>query len=207
MVDGLVLFAITEALFSASPGPAVAMVVAATMAGGMRTANAAVFGVLLGNTIYFVISCGLILSAAQYNDELFFYIKIIGAGYLLYLISGQYFGLTSRTTDKRAVRPEPHKRQHFFKSGLTMQLANPKTILFFSAFLPQFVDTRYSITLQLAIMAVLSWVIEYAILIAYIIAAGVLMGRFKVNWGGHLEHVANAVMVTAVGWGLFAGWH
>ena len=207
MLDGLILFAITEALFSVSPGPAVVLVMAATMAGGWKAGNGAVFGVLVGNLVYFVISCALVLSATQYNDELFLYIKIAGAGYLFYLIFVRYCRPASSTADEDVAQTQIQARNHFFKSSLVMQLSNPKTILFFSAFLPQFVDPRYDITLQFTIMAGLSWAIEYTILACYIFAGQMLLKRFKTdNLGNRLEHLGNAVMVIAIGWSLSTTW-
>lgn len=211
MLDTLLLFAITEALFSASPGPAIVMVVSAAMLGGWRTAHAAIFGVLLGNLIYFILSCVLVLGATQYNEQFFFYIKIAGAAYLGYLLLFRYFLHYFRVTEpdtapesmQPMVQSTVQTQKKLFLASLVMQLANPKTLLFFSAFLPQFVNIRYNILMQFSLMAGLSWMIEYTILIAYVGAARVLMQRFNARWGAHLEHIGNAVMVIAIGWSLY----
>lgn len=205
MISSLLLFSVTEAFFSASPGPAVAMVVSAAMLGGLRVANAAIFGVLVGNLIYFIISCGLLLSAAQYNDEFFLYVKLAGGGYLAYLLLVRYVFSSNRKEDEVGMSAK-HLRQNLFLCGLVMQLSNPKTILFFSAFLPQFIDTRYSLPLQFSIMAGLSWSIEYTILIAYATGAQLLVRRGNIKWGNQLEHFGNAAMGIAVGWSWFSIW-
>ncbi len=86
MVVSLLLYSLTEALFSASPGPAVVMIVALAISGSWKDVHAAIVGILLGNLIYFVISCVLILGVTQYDDDFFRYIKIAGAAYLLYFL-------------------------------------------------------------------------------------------------------------------------
>lgn len=202
MIVSLLLFSVTEALFSASPGPAVVMVVSATMSGGRRAAKAVVFGVLLGNLIYFVISCALFLGATRYNDQLFLYIKLAGAAYLVYLLFDRYFGSSRHKTDDTVNLPTHGAQKSLFFGGLAMQLANPKTILFFSAFLPQFINTNYNIPMQFAIMAGLSWSIEYTILAAYARGTQLLMHRFS-HWSSRLEHLGNVTMMAAVVWGLW----
>lgn len=206
MFQSLLLFSITEAFFSASPGPAVVMVVSAAMVGGWRVIHAVIFGVLLGNLFYFVISCAMVMGATQYNEAFFFYIKIAGAAYLVYLLIGRYCFSSKSNPDDEQQMLEQKMQKNFFKSGLAMQLANPKTILFFSAFLPQFVDIRYNIPMQFSMMAMLSWTIEYTILITYATGARLLLSRFNINWGDKLEHFGNAAMVFAVGWSLFSIW-
>ncbi len=87
-----------------------------------------------------------------------------------------------------------------------MQLANPKTILFFSAFLPQFVNADYNIPMQFSILALLSWSIEYAILLGYATATKSLLGRLATDWNNKLEHFGNAVMLVAIGWSMVSIW-
>lgn len=211
MLASLLLFAITEAFFSASPGPAVFMVISAMVVGGWRTAHCVVFGVLLGNLIYFIISCVLLLTATRYNQQFFVIIKLMGAAYLMYLRMDRYARArptqpeteyaTENATD--APPPDTHRRQQkFFLGALAMQLANPKTIVFFSVFLPQFIHADYNIPMQFAIMAGLSWSIEYTILFVYLNGTKLLMHRAG-NWHNRLEHLGNFAMLAAVAWSLF----
>src|SRR5205085_11985846 len=62
---------------------------------------------------------------------------------------------------------------HLFSNGLILQLANPKALLFFTALLPQFIDSTEPLGLQVAILAVTSVVIEFFVLFGY----GALAGR------------------------------
>jgi len=208
MTVSLLLFAATEAFFSASPGPAVVMVVSAMLLGGWRAAHAVILGVLLGNLIYFVVSCALVLGATRYNEQFFLYLKLAGAAYLVYLVAARYCGLPRRAGDKHGAPAHPLRRNlwKLFAGGLAMQLANPKTILFFSAFLPQFVRADYNIPVQFAVMAGLSWSIEYPILALYAGGAHCLLRRFN-NQAGKLEHLGNLTMMTAVAWSLYTAFN
>jgi len=208
MTVSLLLFAATEAFFSASPGPAVLMVVSAMLAGGWRAAHAVIFGVLLGNLFYFIVSCALVLGATQYNERLFLYLKLAGAAYLVYLVAARYCGSSKRAGDAPGESDTPAHRARrnlwrLFSGGLAMQIANPKTILFFSAFLPQFVHADYNIPMQFAVMAALSWSIEYPILVLYSGGARLLLRRFNTR-AGNLEHLGNLTMMAAVAWSLYA---
>lgn len=204
MTVSLFLFAATEAFFSASPGPAVVMVVSAMLSGGWRAAHAIIFGVLLGNLIYFIISCTLIMGATQYNAQFFLYLKLAGAAYLVYLVAARYCGSFKRDDAAGATDAARLQRNlwKLFLGGLAMQLANPKTILFFSAFLPQFVHADYNIPMQFAIMAALSWSIEYPILVLYSGGARALLRRIKTRTD-KLEHLGNLTMMAAVAWSLY----
>jgi homoserine/homoserine lactone efflux protein len=59
-----------------------------------------------------------------------------------------------------------------FANGFILQVANPKALLFFTALLPQFIDPRQPVALQVAILAVTSAVLEFMILLTYGILAG-----------------------------------
>lgn len=163
-------------LFAVTPGPAALLTAGQAIARGFSAGFAVVLGTQLGNLIYFVISAvglGAILIA---SETAFTIVKYAGAAYLIYL------GIrTIRNAPKAAVPDEQEKVpvwRHPFMQGLLNQLANPKSILFWGALFPQFVDFRASnLMVQFAILAATGIVADIIVLSAYA-AAAARGGRF-----------------------------
>lgn len=207
----ILLFIATEALFSASPGPAVAMVLSSAVIGGWRGANLSILGVLAGNAVYFTLSAIILMYSVAISEELFTYIRYAGASYLVFIVARDHvvpWLLRRRAPDavgENAPVAElvPVKRSYFLKT-FTLQMANPKTIIFFTAFLPQFITVGGDIPLQFVVLGLLSFAVEYVILAAYAFATIHAAKRFG---GGRFkrlfEPIGNATMIGAVVWSFF----
>ena len=138
---------ITMVLF-ATPGPIVTLVIATGAAHGIRPALITVAGTTLGNAILVgAIAAGLswILSNAL---PLFDLLRLFGAGYLIFI------GIQAWRTAGRSgeIPTEPERVQ--FMRGFYVAISNPKTIAFFTAFLPQFVDPALPAGQQLLMMVI-----------------------------------------------------
>ena len=164
------LYVATEAALSLSPGPAVMLVIAYGLALGARRSVWASLGILSANGLYFALSAtglGALLAA---SEAFFQAVKWAGAAYLVYLglsaLLGRPSPITVSRPTARAVSPRA-----VYLSGLTLQLANPKTLVFFAAILPQFVDPRLPIGAQMAWLAAGSVIPEFFILAGYGFAA------------------------------------
>ena len=157
----LALFCLTELAFSASPGPAVLMVVSRAISGGMAAAMAVAAGVLCGNLLYFALSATAIGAFLFALREWFFVVQWCGAAYLVYLAGGMFFGKGGEKTS----------RAKAFGESLTAQLANPKTIIFFIAFLPLFINPAKPAGIQVAVLAAASFLVELCVLFCYALAA------------------------------------
>ena len=164
------LYVATEAALSVSPGPAVMLVIAFGLAQGARRSVWASLGILSANALYFALSAtslGAVLVASQ---GFFVVIKWCGAAYLVYLGLAALLGRPSPiTVSNPAARGS--SPQSIYLSGLTLQLANPKTLLFFVAILPQFVDPRLPVGAQMLWLAAGSVIPEFFILAVYGFAA------------------------------------
>jgi homoserine/homoserine lactone efflux protein len=168
------LFAMTEGALCLVPGPAVLLVVAQGLAQGARASIWANLGILTGNTIYFALSATGLGAVLLASYDVFFAIKWLGAAYLVWLGISAFFGRAS-TLSVTAAR-ERSRPLKMLTHGVVLQLANPKAILFFTAFLPQFIDPAEPLLPQFLILAVTSVVIEFFVLLAY----GALAGRAAV---------------------------
>jgi homoserine/homoserine lactone efflux protein len=178
------LFFIMEAALSLSPGPAVFYVVSQ----GIRTfprAVPATLGILTANACYFALSATSLGALIAASARFFTIAKWVGAAYLIYLgikslrsaAASRSIALTGAAAPGDAdaqsgqppsgVAPRGIERRQIYFGALTLQLSNPKALLFFLALLPQFIDTQRAVVPQMLILAATSMVPECCILLAY----------------------------------------
>ncbi|MFZ6642088.1 LysE family translocator [Undibacterium sp. TC4M20W] len=165
-LESWALFTATEAALSLSPGPAVMMVVAYGIARGWRTSLFVSLGILTGNAIYFAVSATGIGSLILASPKVFMAIKYLGAAYLVYLGLSAIFGKPSPLTISK-LDGVALSGSKIFSSALMLQLMNPKTLLMFVAILPQFIDPREPVGVQMLILAACSIIPEFFILLGY----------------------------------------
>ena len=128
-----------------TPGPIVTLVISTAATRGLRAGLVTVAGTSSGNALLLaVIALGLswVLEHAVY---LFEGLRWLGAAYLLWL------GVQAW---RRAGRPQPESAgaNVHFRRGVLVALTNPKTLAFFTAFLPQFLDPALPASRQLLVM-------------------------------------------------------
>lgn len=168
------LFLIMETALSLSPGPAVFYVVAQGVRAFPR-AVPATLGILSANALYFALSATSLGALIATSARFFTIAKWAGAAYLIYLgVKALRSAASSHSVALNGADPSgdtgsarhPDRRQ-IYLGALTLQLANPKALLFFLALLPQFIDTHRSVVPQMAILAATSMLPECCILLAY----------------------------------------
>lgn len=119
------------------PGPSVLYIITRSVAQGRRAGLVSVLGVELASLTH-VAAAALGLSALLLTSALAFsVVKYVGAAYLIYL---GVRTLVAREANPRAPVLAPKRFSQLFTQGFLVNLLNPKTALFFYAFLPQFVD-------------------------------------------------------------------
>jgi threonine/homoserine/homoserine lactone efflux protein len=133
----LPLFIIASVVLILTPGPAVLYIIARSVDQGRRAGLISVCAIEVGNFMH-VLAATLGLSALLLSSALAFTIvKYLGAAYLVYLGLRKLFA-------RNAIRPsgngQPRNLRRTFSQGVVVAALNPKTALFFVAFLPQFVD-------------------------------------------------------------------
>jgi homoserine/homoserine lactone efflux protein len=165
--DLFVAFLVITAVLIITPGPIVTLVITTGASQGVRAALITVAGTSVGNVILLAaIALGLdwVLKNAA---ELFEILRWAGAAYLIWL-GVQSWRLAG------AAKP-PITGGINFSRGLMIALTNPKTIVFFTAFLPQFVDPRLPAAPQLVAMCAVTAVLAPVSDAAWAIASG--LGR------------------------------
>ncbi len=135
------------------PGPAVLYIITRSVAQGRRAGLASVLGIELASLTH-AVAAALGLSALLLTSALAFsVVKYLGAAYLIYL---GVRTLLSREELQQAPVQVPRSFSQLFAQGFLVNLLNPKTALFFYAFLPQFVDpTRGAAVGQILLLGAL----------------------------------------------------
>jgi homoserine/homoserine lactone efflux protein len=130
------------------PGPTVTLIVANSLRHGRRAGMLNVAGTQLG----LVLTAGIVLlglaSLIAAMGAWFIWLRLVGAAYLIWL--GCKLPMASGEIAAGVAPRTP--RAGFFVQGLAVALSNPKTLLFFGAFFPQFMDPNRDFTLQVLIM-------------------------------------------------------
>jgi len=149
----LALFAVAAITLLVIPGPAVLYIVARSVDQGRVAGLASVGGVHVGTLLHVAaaalgLSALLVSSAVAYDT-----VRWLGAAYLVWLGLRR---LLARDEEVGPDRPRPERGLgRVFAQGVVVNLLNPKTTLFFFAFLPQFVDlSKGSVPLQVVVFGV-----------------------------------------------------
>jgi len=131
------LFLVAALALAVTPGPAVLYIVTRSVSQGRAAGVASCLGIALGGTVH-VGAAALGLSALLHSSALAFgLVKYAGAGYLLWLGAAR---LLSDRAPTLVVAGGPRSLHRVFFEGALVNILNPKTALFFLAFLPQFVS-------------------------------------------------------------------
>jgi len=146
-----IAFALASAALLAIPGPTVMLVVSYALGRGRDSAWATVPGVALGDFTAMTVSlagAGAVLAASA---ALFTALKLCGAAYLVWLGVGLWRAAPAALAIDRAA-PAPRDRWRIFCNAYVVTALNPKSIVFFIAFVPQFVVPDAPLVRQFAIL-------------------------------------------------------
>src|ERR1700735_467748 len=165
------VFCVAAILLLLTPGPAVLYIVARSVEQGRIAGLASVCGITTGTLVH-VLAAALGLSALLASSALAFaVVKYAGAGYLIYI--GARRILSRPDTPAAQIELPPRSLGRLYRDGFVVNLLNPKTALFFLAFLPQFVDpSRGAVALQIAFLGVMFAGMGFLSDSAYALAAG-----------------------------------
>lgn len=156
-----------SALLIAMPGPNVLLVIATAMTHGHRQGLVIVAGTSCAMMIQLSIAAMGNALLATTLAGVFAWIKWLGAAYLVWL------GIQNLRA-MRSSEAMPKASRAGFWQGFWVSLTNPKTILFFGAFLPQFVHTGQPVMPQLALLSVSFLALAVMLDSAYALASGTL---------------------------------
>lgn len=177
MIDPAVLltYALIVLGFVFIPGPATLLTVARATTSGTKVGIATGAGITAGDFLHTIMAVVGISAIIAASAALFTIVKYLGAAYLVYLGLKAFFEKTSIDLGQGRI---PISAPQAFRQAILAEVLNPKTALFFLAFLPQFVAPEKGfVVMQLTILGVVFALIGFFSTIVFAVAAGRL-GNF-----------------------------
>lgn len=150
------LYIITVVIMIAIPGPVMILVASAGLKGGYKKSLETILGTCLASLFLITISILILKGMLSINDSILLIIKILGSIYIAYLGYGILKEAYYSKDDGNIGSISPIDGG--FKKGFFVGISNPKDIIFFSSFFPQFLSIHPDISISLIIL-VISWII------------------------------------------------
>ena len=173
-------YVVACAVITIIPGPTVTVIVANSLAHGTRAGLLNVAGTQLGLGLMMAILVVGLSSVIAAMGWLFDWLRLAGAAYLVW-IGWKLLRSPEALADAEAAPPP---RGGFLLQGFLVLMANPKALLWFGAFIPQFVDPKGNYAAQIALLGVTAMVVAFFSDGAYAVLtgrAGAFLTRKKVR--------------------------
>lgn len=178
-IELLIPFFITTAIFAYIPGPAMLYATAQTLARGRNAGLMASLGIHLGCYAHVAAAAAGLSILFHAVPWLYMAVKLAGAGYLVWLGVSLFRAPSPDQTAVHGALPKSGRRA--FVESMTVEVLNPKTAIFFMAFLPQFIDASpgFPVWLQFVVLGTLVNLMFSSADIVCVMLAGVLVRRLK----------------------------
>jgi homoserine/homoserine lactone efflux protein len=190
-------FCLASAVLILIPGPNVALIVANSVAHGPRYGFLTVSGTTSAAVIQLILTILGMTTLLTVMADWFDWLRWAGVVYLVYLGVRAWRALP---IDLTKARPEPRSPGNIYLRGFLVSLTNPKTLLFYGAFLPQFVNLQGNVTAQLVLLAVTFLVIALTLDCAWALLAGRFRAALAVN--GKIRNRLTGSLLIGAGVGL-----
>jgi threonine/homoserine/homoserine lactone efflux protein len=166
-----ITFVLASLTIIVMPGPNVLVIVGTSLARGVKSGLQTVAGTsvaMLFQLLVAALGTGLLVNSLARG---LLWLKWLGVGYLVYLGIGKLLAKPAETVESVSAAMT-------FGRGFWISLTNPKTILFFAAFLPQFTDPGADYLPQIAFLSALFWILAMSLDSIYALLAGHLGERY-----------------------------
>ena len=177
MVNGslLIQFVVAVTVICVVPGPDQLFIVATAATRGVPAGLAAAFGMASGMIVHTTLAALGLAALLKSAPEALVGVRVVGACYLAFLAIHEFRSASRRRDSIAAAVPTAMHVRTAWQRGVFTNLANPKVVLFYLAFLPQFVDYRLGhVTVQLVVLGAIFLLLGLAV----DLTEAVLAGRF-----------------------------
>jgi threonine/homoserine/homoserine lactone efflux protein len=171
------LFLLAAIALAIVPGPAVAYIVTQSIDQGRRAGLVSALGVASGGLVHVAAATIGLSALIASSATAFTVVKLVGAAYLIAVGIRRILAGDGEETERRTVRA-PLRR--VYRQGVIVNVLNPKTALFFLAFLPQFVDPkRGAVWPQVAALGVIFVAVAVLSDMTYALVSDAIAGRIR----------------------------
>lgn len=169
-------FVIAFTLLLLLPGPGNLALITSAGKGGLVGGVASVFGLLLGDQVLLWLTVAGVAALLSANPLVFHALQWLGAAYLAWL---GFKMLTAKAGDKPLLNI---KTGHYFRQTLVITLFNPKAIMFYVAFFPQFVDPlKHQGVVTFGVMAATIAVLGFVYCLSVVLLTHYMAERIRSN--------------------------
>lgn len=173
----LALFSLAAVALAVVPGPAVTYIVTQSVDKGRRAGLVSALGVATGGLVHVAAATIGLSALIASSATAFTVVKLVGAAYLILVGIRR---IRSREDEEDQADTPPAPLAKLYVQGVVVNVLNPKTALFFLAFLPQFVDPgRGSVALQIGVLGFLFVLIALCSDTLYALTADALATRMR----------------------------
>jgi len=174
------------------PGPGNLALITSTTQGGMRGGVASVVGLILGDQILLWMTVAGVAALLQTYPHLFLALKWVGAAYLAWLGFKMVF---SKSGEGPSIKITPGQ---YFKETMFITLLNPKAIMFYFAFFPQFIDPeQHQGMITFVFMAITIAVLGFMYCFGVVVITHNMAARIRANpkVSGYLQKIAGLFLI------------
>ena len=191
------LFCLASVALAVVPGPAVTYIVTQSVDKGRRAGLASALGVASGGLVHVAAATVGLSALIASSATAFTTVKLFGAAYLIAVGLRRIF----TKGEDAEIEAQPASHRQLYVQGVVVNVLNPKTALFFLAFVPQFVDTHHgSVALQVALLGLVFATIALASDALYAVLADLLAGRLRRSGtGARLRRYVSGGIFIALG--------
>lgn len=193
------LYCIAVMIMIATPGPVMLLVASAGLKGGYRKALQTIFGTNFASLILITVSILVLKGFLEISEQWLNSIKILGCIYIGYL--GFQILREISLSEGEESPPQLKSLEGGFKQGVWVGISNPKDILFFAAFFPQFVQITPDLDISLGIL-ILTWVILDFATLSLVYLSFNRLSQSKIYT--QLLGVCGAMLILIAGYGLYS---
>ncbi|MFC4292733.1 LysE family translocator [Sphingorhabdus arenilitoris] len=164
-LETILLFFFADLAICLTPGPATIVTAGHAASGGIRGALGPIAGIHVGNFIWYTLSAFGLTALITSAPDIYTALRWGGAAYLLWM--GYRMIAHSSNPFIPGAKARNTRFWPGFGSGLAVHMSNPKALLFYASFLPQFIDPKLPVTQQILVFAGITVITESIGLFTY----------------------------------------